>query len=81
MITEITSTTEYDKIYKRIKSIINTLNKYNARGNIMCYSNLSKKLYIHKNSLSYDNPLQILVAEGLYKMKLIFKYQKQSLCI
>lgn len=81
MITEITSTTEYDKIYERIKSIINTLNKNNTRGNIMCYSTLSENLYFHKNSLSYDNPLQILVAEGFYKMKLIFNYQKKSLSI
>lgn len=77
MIIEIRSKKEFDNIYKRIEHIIDILNKENVSGYINCSSTLIEKLHIHKKSIPFDNPLQILVSEGIYKMKLIFAYKNK----
>jgi hypothetical protein len=72
--TEIKSKKEYNDICDRIKYIIELLDKKNPSGKIRCYSTYIEKLHIHKNSLIKTNPLQILIAEGLYKSKFLLQY-------
>ena len=73
IITEITSNNEYDIIYKRIQYILETLDKYNYTKKLS-NSNYFERLYLHKNSIKEDNPLQILIAEAMYKIKLLLRY-------
>lgn len=69
---------KYRNNYNRVRYIVDFLDKEHSYSKLPGSPTLMKCLKNHKYYIRFDNPLQILVAEGLYKLKLIFEYENKN---
>jgi len=69
---------EYNKNCKRVKHIVTVLDTEYPYSKLPGSPTYIQSIQNHKFYIPNDNPLQILVAEGLYLLKLIWKYERNN---
>jgi hypothetical protein len=67
---------EYNKSLKRVKEIVNYIDDNSKHTKLSGDPSFAQSLQMHKLYIREDNPLQILVSEGIYLLQLINNYEK-----
>lgn len=67
----------YDYRYKRIKYLIDLIDSKSPTTKLYDSPSCNHSLQKHKYYIEQDNPLHILIAEGLYLLKLNKEYQQE----